>query len=62
MLKYKKCSDAEAIVIGYKMGTGKYTGKLGAFVVKNIASGISFNIAGMTDIIRNNYFNKQVNV
>ncbi len=56
MLKYKKCDDDEAEIIGYKMGRGKYTGKLGAFHVKNIKTGVIFTIAGMTDAVRNNYF------
>ena len=34
MLKYKPCFDAEAIIIDYKDGNGKYANKLGAFICR----------------------------
>ena len=66
MLKYKPVFDREAIIVGYKEGSGKYTGLLGAFVCKpllnhdtymTIDDGEShqFTLSGMDDDIRNNY-------
>ena len=34
MLKYKPCFDAEAIIIDYKPGNGKYSNILGSFICK----------------------------
>ena len=56
LLKVKPHFDEECRIIGYKDGTGKYTGKLGAFkceLVKN--NKIKFDTSGMNDEIRNNY-------
>ena len=56
MLKYKKQYDAEATIVGYKMGTGKYTCMLGAFVVNDLLNGKTFNVSGMSDAVRISYF------
>ena len=56
MLKYKKHYDAEAVIIGYKMGNGKYSGMLGAFVAKDCCTGQVFNVSGMNDAVRKSYF------
>lgn len=49
IMKLKKYQDAEATVIGYTNGKGKYQGKLGALTVKT-PNGIIFNIgSGFTD-------------
>ena len=56
LLKVKQLFDAECKIIGYKMGTGKYSGLLGSFqcqLVKN--QKIKFDISGMDDSIRHNY-------
>ena len=56
LLKVKPHFDEECRIIGYKDGTGKYIGKLGAFkceLVKN--NKIKFDTSGMNDEIRNNY-------
>ena len=56
LLKVKQQFDDECRIIGYKEGTGKYKGKLGAFnceMVKNKA--VKFDISGMDDAIRGNY-------
>ena len=56
LLKYKAEYDDECKIIGYKDGTGKYLGKLGAFkcqLVKNPK--VEFDISGMDDKIRENY-------
>lgn len=56
LLKVKQLFDDECKIIGFKKGTGKYTGLLGAFkcqLVKN--SNIQFTISGMNDLIRKNY-------
>ena len=66
LLKYKPCFDAEAIITGYKSGTGKYTGKLGAFVCKPLTNqgthqiidenpDHEFAISGMDDEVRDSY-------
>lgn len=57
MLKYKKHHDAEAVIIGYKMGTSKYSGMLGAFVAKDCDTCKVFNVSGMSDAVRTSYFN-----
>lgn len=62
LLKYKPQFDAEAMIIGYNYGTGKYSGILGSFIcapikdasVQNDKS-LYFAISGMNDIIRENY-------
>jgi DNA ligase-1 len=66
LLKYKPCFDAEAIITGYKPGTGKYTGKLGAFLCKPLTNqgthqiidenpDHEFAISGMDDEVRDSY-------
>lgn len=62
LLKYKIKDDSEAIVIGYTMGTGKYTGLLGSLdcelLINNKKTGIKFNIGtGLTDKDRKEYNN-----
>ncbi len=54
LMKLKKHQDAEATIIGYTEGKGKYQGKLGAIKVKT-ADGIIFKIgSGFTDYQRAN--------
>jgi len=56
LLKVKQLFDDECIVVGYKMGTGKYNNMLGAFnceLKKNRK--IKFDISGMDDSVRMNY-------
>jgi len=64
MLKYKPCFDAEAMIVDYKAGTGKYEGMLGGFVCRPLISygnysvkdeSYIFSISGMDDGIRDNY-------
>ena len=68
LLKYKPNFDAEAIIIDYKAGKGKYSGLLGGFICKQLINNDSFHsidndenhafsISGMDDEIRNNYKN-----
>jgi DNA ligase-1 len=52
LLKLKKHQDAEARVIGYKVGKGKYQGLMGALLVK-LESGVEFYIgSGFSDQLR----------
>jgi DNA ligase 1 len=52
LLKLKPLSDAEAIVVGYIAGKGKYAGMTGALVVKS-ANGQRFNLGtGLSDAQR----------
>ncbi len=54
VLKLKPFQDAEARVVGYTGGRGKYTGMLGALVVER-ADGLRFRIgSGLTDALRAN--------
>ncbi|OEF05637.1 DNA ligase [Vibrio genomosp. F10] len=54
MLKLKKHEDTEALVIGYKLGEGKYRGLMGSLRVR-LESGAEFNIgSGFTDEQRRN--------
>jgi len=54
ILKLKKHQDAEAVVIAYVAGKGKYLGKLGSIKVE-LANGITFKIgSGFSDKDRNN--------
>ncbi|MGI9337025.1 MAG: DNA ligase [Gammaproteobacteria bacterium] len=56
LLKYKPSADAEAVVIGYKPGKGKYTGKTGSLQVRMLGGGDKvFNIgSGLSDAQRAN--------
>ncbi len=52
LLKLKRHHDAEAIVVGYKSGTGKYSGMMGSLLV-HTEEGIQFYIGtGFTDEMR----------
>ena len=52
LLKLKSFQDAEAIVIGHTAGKGKYTGIVGALIVKT-EDGVIFNIGtGLSDADR----------
>ena len=54
LLKLKLLNDAEATVIGYVPGKGKYEGKMGALQVET-AEGKRFQIGtGFTDVVRAN--------
>ena len=56
LLKVKPFFDAECKIIGYKEGSGKYLGKLGAFHCETIkAPNVKFHISGMNDNIRGDY-------
>ena len=56
LLKVKPFFDAECKIIGYKSGTGKYSGKLGAFHCETVKEPkAKFYISGMTDEVRDNY-------
>lgn len=60
LLKYKIKEDSEALVTGYTMGTGKYSGLLGSLdcdlIVDGKPSGVKFNIGtGFTDKDRTEY-------
>jgi len=56
LLKYKEMADTECKIIGYKAGTGKYTGMLGAFKCELVSNpAIQFTISGMNDCVRKNY-------
>ena len=52
LLKLKSFQDAEAVVIGHTAGKGKYTGMVGALIVKT-EGGVTFNIGtGLSDADR----------
>tara|TARA_B100001094_G_C17434228_1_gene440529 strand:- start:23 stop:514 length:492 start_codon:yes stop_codon:yes gene_type:complete len=56
LLKVKQSFDAECRITGYKPGTGKYAGMLGAFHCELVKDkSIKFDISGMNDKIRKNY-------
>ena len=66
LLKYKPNFDSEAMIVGYKAGTGKYTNKLGAFICQPLISKGNYQVidpdevhgfatSGMDDAIRNSY-------
>ncbi len=66
LLKYKPQFDAEAEIIGYKEGTNKYEGMLGAFYcrplknkdtyyVRDLKEENKFYISGMDDSVRDSY-------
>ncbi|HEY7773832.1 MAG TPA: DNA ligase [Marinagarivorans sp.] len=48
LLKVKSYRDAEATVVGYTKGKGKYRGLVGALIVK-LSNGITFNIGSGLD-------------
>jgi DNA ligase-1 len=49
LLKYKPSYDAEAVIVGYRGGKGKYSGTTGSLLVE-LPSGIRFHIgSGLTD-------------
>ncbi|HHF3139449.1 DNA ligase [Vibrio sp. 779(2023)] len=52
LLKLKRYSDDEALVVGYKPGTGRLLGMMGAMLVR-LPNGIEFYIgSGFTDEVR----------
>jgi DNA ligase-1 len=52
MLKLKKHEDMEGVVIGYKLGSGKYKGQMGSLRVR-LDSGTEFYIgSGFSDAQR----------
>ena len=66
LLKYKPVYDRDAIIIDYKLGKGKYSSMLGAFICKPLIScdtysviddnpSHQFTLSGMDDEIRDNY-------
>lgn len=56
LLKVKASFDDECRIIGYKEGTGKYKGMLGAFKCEMLKKPeIKFQISGMDDTIRKDY-------
>lgn len=68
MLKYKPTLDAEAVITGFRPGTGKYNGMLGAFICQPLISKGNFHIldkhknhefaiSGMDDGVRKDYEN-----
>jgi len=72
MLKYKPCFDAEAIIIDYKPGNGKYSNSLGSFICKPLInygkySSIDedenhiFSISGMDDEVRKSHLETHPN-
>lgn len=54
ILKLKPEEDAECVIVGYKLGEGKYENLLGSFKCKTPEDNI-FYVGGMSDEIRNNY-------
>lgn len=60
LLKHKPVLDDQCVVVGYKPGAGRLTGKLGSFIVHPIEDGErvparEFSIAGLTDLVRADY-------
>ena len=66
LLKYKPSFDMEAVIVGYKDGTGKYKGKLGSFICKQLINKgdhqiidevetHEFSTSGMDDSIRESH-------
>lgn len=49
-LKVKNENDAEALIVGFKMGFGKHEGRLGS--VRCLSNGVCFYVSGFTDIER----------
>lgn len=54
ILKFKKHEDAEAIVIGYSPGKGKYKGMMGALIVELTDGKVVKLGTGFSDILREN--------
>jgi len=54
LLKLKPYTDAEAIVIGYRAGKGRFTGKMGAIKVKTLTGEIFFIGSGFSHKDREN--------
>lgn len=54
LLKLKSYQDAEASVIGYRPGKGKYHGMVGALIVKNAKGQVFALGSGLTDALRKN--------
>ena len=48
LLKFKPFLDSEGVVVGYKMGEGKYRGMMGSLILKS-KEGKIFKISGFTD-------------
>jgi DNA ligase-1 len=56
LLKLKPVFDAEATIVGYKEGTGKYENLLGSFACELVADpSIQFHLSGMVDEVRRDY-------
>ena len=56
LLKVKQLFDDECKIIGYKKGTGKYAGMLGAFECQMVKIRRLYSlVSGMDDNIRKNY-------
>ena len=60
LLKLKVIYDGECVMLGYKSGTGKYSGMLGSFQCQLMdkqkgVTGRKFFVSGMTDLVRENY-------
>ena len=60
ILKYKNVMEEECVVVGYKMGNGRYNGMLGSFIAHPIDDGKpiksrEFRLSGMNDSIRASY-------
>lgn len=54
LIKVKSYQDAEAVVIGYKPGNGKYQGKVGSLLVKWQDEQVFYIGSGLSDEDRNN--------
>jgi len=60
ILKYKKTMNEECIIVEYKMGNGRLSGKLGSFIVHPIEDGLAqphrqFGLTALNESIRANY-------
>ncbi len=51
LFKVKQVLDAEAVIVGYKSGKGKYKGLLGAYEMQ-MPDGNEFELSGMDDVMR----------
>ncbi|EGH00300.1 ATP-dependent DNA ligase [gamma proteobacterium IMCC2047] len=54
LLKLKKFDDAEAVVVGYKNGKGKYTGMVGSLKLRMDNGKVFYVGSGLTDDLRAN--------